>query len=101
MTAAILTGLKGLLGGLLGSGSVARQMLAWNVLGNVVSAATGPFTRSLQDDLWAKTPIIPLSPALLADMVVRGVAPNDWAASQAARSGISGANFDYMTTNSG
>lgn len=101
MTTAILTGLKGLLGGLLGSGSVARQMLTWNVLGNVVSAATGPFTRALQDDLWAKTPIIPLSPALLADMVVRGVAGNDWAVAQAARSGVGHENFALMATNSG
>lgn len=101
MTAAILTGLKGLLGGLLGSGSIARQMLVWNVLGNVVSAATGPFTRALQDDLNAKTPVVPLSPAALADMVVRGVAAHDWATGQAARSGTSGTNFDYLVTNSG
>lgn len=101
MTGAILSGLKGLAGGLLGSGSVARQMLVWNVLGNLVSAATGPFTRELADDLNAKTPVVPLSPAELADMVVRGVAGDDWAKGQAARSGISHENFALMTTNSG
>lgn len=98
---AILSGLKGLLGGILGEGSVARQMLVWNVLGSVVGAATQPFTRALQDDLWAKTPIVPLSPAELADMVVRGVAGNDWAVSQAARSGIGPENFALMVHNSG
>src|SRR5689334_21583707 len=97
---AILGGLKGLLGGLLGSGSVARQMLVWNVLGNVVSAATGPFTRALQDDLNAKTPIVPLPPADLADMVVRGIVGVDWAIGQAARTVIGKENFALMTTNS-
>lgn len=99
--AGILGGLKDLAGGLLGSGSVARQMLVWNVLGNVVSAATGPFTRALADDLNAMTPVVPLSPADLADMVVRGVAGLDWATGQAARSGFSKENFALMTTNSG
>lgn len=99
--AGILGGLKDLAGGLLGSGSVARQMLVWNVLGNVVAAATGPFTRALADDLNAKTPIVPLTPSELADMVVRGVAGADWATGQAARSGISHENFALMTTNSG
>lgn len=99
--AGVLGTLKDLAGGLLGSGSVARQMLVWNVLGNVVSAATGPFTRALADDLNAKTPVVPLSPADLADMVVRGVAGVDWATGQAARSGLSKENFALMTTNSG
>jgi len=97
----IISTLKGFAGGLLGEGSVARQMLVWNVLGSVIGAATGPFTRALQDDLWAKTPIIPLSPAELADMVVRGVIGADYGTEQAKRSGISPELFKLMVTNSG
>jgi hypothetical protein len=99
--AGLVGGLKDLAGGLLGSGSVARQMLVWNVLGNVVSAATGPFTAQLQGDVNAKNPVVPLTPAELADMVVRGVVGADWAPGQAARSGLSGENFSLMVTNSG
>jgi hypothetical protein len=101
MTIPGLSTITGALGGLFGEGSLARQFFVWGFLSNIVDVATAPFQQELRDKVMAANPVVPLSPADLADMVVRGVAGQDWATDQAKRSGISPELFALMVRNTG
>lgn len=100
MTAA-LGALGKLLSGLVGSGSVAQQFFVWGVLQGVVSTATSPFNQALLNKVNADNPETPLSPAALADMVLRGIAANDWATGEAAKSGVNADDFAKQVEASG
>lgn len=97
----ILGGLGNILSGLLGEGSIAQQFLVWGELSSVVSALNGPFLQALANDLNAKNPETPISPADLADMVVRGILAQADAAPTAAKSGVSAEDFDLLIRNTG
>ena len=84
------------LGDLLGKGSVAEQLVVWGVLNQALSAALSPYLSQLQQDVNARTPVEPLSPADLADSVVRNFMTEAAAAAEAAKSGLSAANFAAM-----
>jgi len=101
MTIPGLSGLTGVLGGVLGEGSIARQFLVWGFLSSIVDAATAPFQQVIRDAVNSANPVVPLSPAELADMVVRGVAGNEWAIGEAKKSGITPELFALMVHNSG
>ncbi len=53
------------------------------------------------NDAWAGAPSIPLSPPDLADGSMRGIIPADYAAANAAMSGIAGNDFAYLVETSG
>jgi len=100
-TGGILSGLGDILSGLLGEGSIGQQFLVWGVLQQVMGALNGPFIQALTNDLNAKNPENPLSPADLADMVIRSIMAQADAEAQAAKSGVSAADFDLMVQNTG
>lgn len=93
--------IAGTINGLIGKDSMARQFFVWNVASAVASAGMDPFIQALQNDVRAKHPEMPLSPPDLADMVVRGVLQADEARPIAAKSGVSGTDFDLLVTNTG
>lgn len=93
--------LSGLLGGLLGEGSIARQFLVWNVLAAVASNELTPFLTALANKANARDPQAPLAPSELAALVVRELAEQGWAAGEAAKSGVSVTDFALMVANSG
>lgn len=97
----ILGGLGSILSGLLGEGSIAQQFLVWGELSAVVGALNGPFLQALTNDLNAKNPETPISPADAADMVVRGILAQADAAAQAAKAGVSGEDFQLLVNNTG
>lgn len=89
------------LGDLLGKGSVAEQLLVWGVLNQALSAALGPYTSQLQQDVSARTPVDPLSPADAASAVVRNFLTTAEGTGQAARSGVPAAEFATLVALSG
>jgi len=97
----ILGGIGDAAGGLLGEGSIARQFLVWGVLQSIASEAISPFLQALHNDLQAKSPEVPISPATLADAVLRGVVGLPWAEGEAAKSGVSAGDFGVLVTNTG
>lgn len=94
-------GVAEVLGGLLGKESMARQFFVWNVAGAIVNAGLEPYLTALSSDVNANNPLKPLSPSDLADMVVRGVMEHAEAALTAAKSGVNGADFNLLVTNTG
>lgn len=101
MTSGILSGIGGALSGVFGEGSIAQQFFVWGVLQSVLSAAITPFIEELIDRMWSNTPLRPLSPAELADMVVRGIIDQNTAVSEAALSGINAERFNHMVLDTG
>ena len=84
------------LGDLLGKGSVAEQLLVWGLMNQAIGAAAAPYFSQLQQDVSARSPVEPLSPDALADAVVRNYLTLAEAAAEAAKSGVSAANFATM-----
>lgn len=84
------------LGDLLGKGSVAEQLVVWGVLNQALSAAMAPYLSQLQQDVNARSPVEPLSPADLADAVVRNYMTLEQAAAEAAKAGINAERFAEM-----
>jgi len=84
------------LGDLLGSGSVAEQLLVWGLMNQAIGAAAAPYFSQLQQDVSARTPVEPLSPGDLADAVVRNYMTLADATAEAAKSGIDAARFATM-----
>lgn len=96
-----MAGLGGLINGLFGKESMARQFFVWGVASSAIGAAMGPFLRQLESDVNAKHPVVPLSPPDLADMVVRGILTSQQGAAIAARSGVSGEDFNLLVEDTG
>lgn len=90
-----------LLGGLLGEGSIARQFLVWNVLAAVASSTLTPFLQDVANKVNSANPEQPLQPGDLAALVVRELVEQDWATSEAAKSGISQQDFALLVQNAG
>lgn len=83
----------GVLGDLLGSGSVAEQLLVWGLMNQAIGAAAAPYFSQLQQDVSARTPVEPLSPDALADAVVRNYMTLADATAEAAKSGLNAERF--------
>lgn len=81
--------------------NVAEQLVVWAILQQVISTALGPIFEGLAREVNDKLPLTPLSPALLADLVVRAGIDQDSARDYAAQSGIAGKDFDRMVHNAG
>lgn len=84
------------LGDLLGKGSVVEQLVVWGVMNQALGAALAPYFSQLQQDVEARTPVEPLSPADLADAVVRNYMTLSAATAEAAKSGIDAERFATM-----
>jgi len=84
------------LGDLLGSGSVAEQLLVWGLMNQAIGAAAAPYFSQLQQDVSARTPVEPLSPGDLADAVVRNYMTLADATQEAAKSGLDASRFATM-----
>ena len=87
--------------GLLGKESMARQFFVWSVASTVVSTALEPFLTALANDVNSHHPEKPLSPADLADMVVRGIMVQGEAEKVALKSGVSTDDFGKLVLDTG
>lgn len=84
---------------LLGPESMARQFFVWNVLGETINSAAAPFFQHLTNTVNSIFPVIPLSPAELAALVVHdriGIAKG---ITEAKKSGVSEDDFRLLVIN--
>lgn len=81
---------------LFGRSAYVEQLVLWNTLGQVLSAAMAPALALLQQDVWARHPDMVLDPNTLADLAARGIwLPGD-AESEAKRSGLDPSRFKSL-----
>lgn len=79
-----------------GAGGTVRQLFTWQVLGEIISAALGPYLRKLGYDINTQNPNMVLSPQDLATSVVRKVRDTASGAAEALASGIDGQRFQEL-----
>lgn len=89
------------LGSLLGEGQSASQFLMWGVAYGFAQALLQPEFEALQQLVWRNQAVRVLSPADLADMVIRNIRTEDDAAGEAADSGIDADRFHDMVLDTG
>lgn len=96
-----MTGPAGVIGRLFTKGSVSEQIFVWAILAGVVQALGSPGLEGLRQlaNLAAQNTV--LTPAELADMVVRAVKDQKDAAGEAALSGIDAERFQDLVHNAG
>lgn len=76
---------------------VLEQLLLYNVVGQLIGAALGPYLQALTNEVQSITPLVPLSPADLALAVIRNELTEGEAADQARLSGIDPGRFHTLT----
>lgn len=86
---------------LFGEGSIAQQFFVWGVLYRVADAVLGPLVTDLQYAVNTEHPVVELSPADLADMVVKSIMDQEDAESRAAKYGLSSDRFDLLVKDTG
>lgn len=86
---------------ILGAGDAAKQLFLWQVLGQVISNLLGPYFTALEYDVNSAHPDVTLSPADLAQLVVRGYLAAGTAATEAAKSGIGPEWFGHLVNMAG
>lgn len=89
------------LGDLFPKGGVAEQLLVWGLLNQAIGAAAAPYFSQLQQDVSARSPVEPLSPADAASAVVRNFLSASEGTSMAGRSGVDPAVFDTLVALAG
>lgn len=70
-----------------------EQILAYNVGSALVSAGLGPYLAELTSLVNQTSPLVPLSPEVAAEIVIRNVWDRDRAATEASRSGVNADRF--------
>ena len=86
---------------LFGEQSTAIQFFTWAILAEVVRSLINPFLQQLVQDVSSEHPVTPLSPAILADLVVRSYLTQDQAATIARLSGVSVQDFALLVDDTG
>ena len=86
---------------LLGDATTIRQILLWQVLGQVLAPILEPITREIANVINTDSPEAPMSPADAADAVVRGELSAQDGASVAAMNGVSADTFARMVAITG
>lgn len=80
----------------LGAGSAARQLLVWNLFGQVLNALLQPYLEALGIDVNTANPVVPLSPADAATAANRSFMAVTAATTEAAASGVNADRFAIM-----
>lgn len=88
-------------GDLLGKGSVAEQLLVWGVLNQILGTVLGPAMELVAEQVNSAHPVVPLTPAELADMVIRNIKTEAEGAREAALSGTDANRFHDQVLASG
>lgn len=79
-----------------GLGSTIEQLMLWQVAGAFIAPAIGPAVQAEANAANAAFPNVPLSPADVAEAVLRNVDVPGGAAAEAAMSGINGGRFAVL-----
>lgn len=86
---------------LLAAASPFAQQLEWGVGQPIMEAVLAPMLSELTQKINARSPVQPLSPADLADLVVRSFMEHGQAAAVAARSGVNAEDFGLLVKGAG
>lgn len=89
------------LGKLFSQGAVAEQLLVWGVLNQLLSTVLAPELEMLQRGVNQVLQATPLSPADLADMVVRNIVARGDAEAYAKQSGVAPSDFARLVHSAG
>lgn len=100
---AFLPQARGIFGRVFGrkSSKVVEQVLLWQVAGQIIGTILQPGLVELSKLLNSQFQAVPLTPAQLADMVVRNVLPLGEATDIAKQSGVSPSDFHHMVQDTG
>lgn len=79
------------------SNNVLLQILLYNVAGQLVGAALTPYATALSQELLRERPVVALTPAELAGLVIRSELSEDAAAGEAAMTGVNAERFHLLT----
>lgn len=88
-------------GGIQGAGGVFEQFAIWGILMQIAGAILGPVVQAVQQQMYQQLQITPLSPELLADLVLKSWYDEPAAANEAAKFGIDPAKFHQMVEAAG
>lgn len=83
------------LGGLLGN-PVLSQLLLYNVVGQLIGAALGPYMTALSNEVNQLSPLVPLPPAAMADAVIRNIVDESTGAQEASFAGVNRDRFHQL-----
>jgi len=83
------------LGGILGN-NVIQQLFLYQVVGQLIGAALTPYTNAIANQLNSATPLVPLSPADVAEATLRNITVPGSAEHEASLSGVSPERFAVM-----
>lgn len=86
---------------LFGAGSAVEQLFVWGVVNQIVSQVMGPTMNLITQKVNADNPTVPLSPADLAQLVVRNYISNDEGQAVSRLSGITGTDFNHLVSIAG
>lgn len=89
------------LGGLFSGGGVAEQFFVWGVLYEVAQTVLAPLVTDLTYAVQGAHPVVELSPADLADMVIRNLLDQADAEGRAKKFGLSADRFDLLVKDAG
>lgn len=87
-----MPGLAGILGN-----PMLEQLLLYNVVGQLIGAALGPYLVALTNEVNQATPLVPLSPADMAEAVLRNIVTEAEGASEARFAGVNAERFHQLT----
>lgn len=86
---------------LFGAGSAVEQLFVWGVVNQVVSQVMGPTMNLITQKVNKDNPTVPLSPADLAQLVVRNYISNSEGQNVSRLSGITGTDFNHLVSLAG
>lgn len=89
------------LGGALGATSEIGAIVLYSILGNLIGSVMAPLTTEIQQLMYSRFPDQPISPADVADMVVRNIVSQAEGAKEAALSGLDQERFNRLVGNTG
>lgn len=84
------------LGGLGGNVNL-QQLFLWNTVSQLLGAALGPYMTALANEVNQATPLVPLSPADMADAVIRNIVTEGEGAHEASFAGVNADRFHQLT----
>ena len=86
---------------LFGGGDAIRQILLWQVVGQLIQPVLAPVGQEIANVVWSRASVVPLSPAEVALGVVKNTLGDIDPYTESEKSGIGHDSFDVMTRNTG
>ena len=88
-------------GGILGGGGVAQQFLLWGIVSQLASGILAPIVTAVQQQVYSGLTTVALTPAQVADLVLKGWWDMERGTAEANKYGISSDRFQAMVDDAG